>query len=200
VALRFGVQVYHSSVNGNNLRQAIIQQANHFADPDFRPSSSQAGKGSALINAKEKGISAMDILIGHRWIYLTMASFFGTYGWMMYFSPPWFYCFMIAGSIGVVGWLSAMALSRSPPLDRAFYILAGLLFPLIVALSFYHSWTSDFQAQGRYLFPFLPILFYLLHSVKPTPSRVLAANAWGLFLLSVYGFVIFGLSPLCNWQ
>ena len=53
-------------------------------------------------------------------------------------------------------------------------------------------------SAGSISFSFLPILFYLLHSVKRAPRPILAANVWGLFLVSVYGFLIFGLRPLSN--
>jgi hypothetical protein len=198
LALRFGLYAYQQSVNGGNLRQTIVQQADELADPDFSPSGLQSGKAGALINARAKGISATDLLIRHRWLYITIASFFGTYGWMIYFSPPWFYGVMIAGWIGLLGWALAATLTRPALRERAFNVVAWLHLPLILALCFYHSWTSDFQAQGRYLFPFLPILFYLFHSVKPSPRPLLTANVWGLFLVSVYGFLIFGIRPLCN--
>lgn len=195
--LRFSLLAYQKSVNGGNLRQTILAQADKFADPDFKPSN-QAGRERTLINMKEKGVSVRDVLFRYKWLSMTTASFFGTYGWMMFYSRTWFYYLMIAGWIVLLGRIFAETLGKLPPLDRAFSILTWLFLPLMVALCFYFSWTSDFQPQGRYLFPFLPILFYLFHSVTPHQSRFLAANVWALFLASVYGFLAFGVKPLCN--
>lgn len=197
-ALRFGLQSYQQSVNGGDLRKAIIEQADRFAAADFKPSRLKTDTSVTLMNMKDRGVSVGSLLLHSKWVSITVASFFGTYGWMAYRSPNSFYYLMIAGWLILFGWLFGITVSRGPPLKRAFSIAAWLFLPLMFALSLYFSWAWDFQAQGRYLFPVLPVLFYLLHSAKRPHHSLLPTNIWVLFLVSAYGFLIFGVRPLCN--
>ena len=199
ILLRFGVQAYQGVVNNRDLPHTIQQQAEKYAQPDFKPSVLEApGKGFEGIHMKQRGISLRDVLIRHQWLLRMMASFFGTYGWMTILSPDWFYIVMAAGWIIFLGVALVATFTALASRERVFYAIAWLHLPLIVMIALYYSWTSDFQSQGRYLFPFLPILFYLIHAVKLRPRWLFVATVWGLFLLSTYSFIFFGLRTLAQ--
>ena len=66
-------------------------------------------------------------------------------------------------------------------------LTAAAFVVLIVLLSSLHSWTDDFEAQGRYFFPALPMLGIVLLELRKT-SRGAAATTMALFLLASYSF------------
>ena len=87
--------------------------------------------------------------------------------------------------------------SRSKDGNAGLILLLMLIFSgLTIAASVYHSWTNDFQAQGRYLFPILGMLGICLESVRRylNPGIVLGIVA-SCFALAVYSFVFTAL-----WQ
>jgi len=197
--LRFGVQTHQSAVNNFDLPGAIRQQAEKYAQPEFKPSTLEAHPtSSGSLHMKDRGLTLQDVLIRERWLYRTGASFFGTYGWMLISSPVPYYILMGLGWIIFMGGVLVAAFTKPPKPERIFCGVAWLFLPWIAVTALYYSWTSDFQPQGRYLFSFLPILFYVVNAVNPGPRRLMAGTVWGLFLLSSYGFIFFGLRALAH--
>jgi hypothetical protein len=195
--VRFGAQTYESAMNKGDSPQAVLQQAEKYADPDFKPSALKTpGQGFEGVHMKARGYTLRDVLIGHEWLSRTIASFYGTYGWMAFFSPRWFYLMMGLGWFIFLGCALLATFAGPPEPERVFCGIAWLYLPLIILISLYYSWTYDFQAQGRYLFPFFPILFYLVNTVKPGCRRLLSATVWGLFIMGAYGFIFFGLKAV----
>lgn len=197
--LRFGVQTYQNAVNHNDLPRAVREQAEKYAQPEFKPSAFEApGNSFPGVRMKEQGVTLQDVLIRNQWLYRTTASFFGTYGWMTITSSVFFYFWMGLGWAIFIGCALVATFTSAPKLERIFNAIAWLYLPLIVAISAYYSWIADFQAQGRYLFPFLAILFYLIYKVKPGPRWLITTTVWGLFLLSVYSFIFVGFRTLAH--
>jgi uncharacterized membrane protein len=59
-----------------------------------------------------------------------------------------------------------------------------------VSVSLYHSWTKDFQAQGRYLIPILPMLGVLCAQGRNAISqKIFTLFTTSMFLLSVYSYI-----------
>lgn len=196
--LQFGAQKYRHAVNHGDLESAILRQAEKYAQREFKPSALQMEpKRFPGLQMKARGVSFQDVLIRQQWLYRTAASFFGTYGWMTVTSPPLLYFLMGLGWIIFLAGALVATFRKSAALDQVFYATAWLYLPLMATIAAYYSWTSDFQPQGRYLFPFLPILFYLIHKVDPR-RRLMAATVWMLFLLSAYGFIFVGLRALAH--
>ena len=69
---------------------------------------------------------------------------------------------------------------------------------LLVGAAAWASWTKDFQPQGRYMLPLLPMLGLLLARTGPLfPPLLLHALFTLMFLLSLCSFLFVGLaSPL----
>ena len=67
----------------------------------------------------------------------------------------------------------------------------------VVLASAYQSWTADFQPQGRYLFPIIPMIAFLFHHYRESlRSRVFNLLFACLFACSVYSFVFIGLKNI----
>jgi len=193
--LRFGLQIYQTHVNGNDLGRTITEQAEKYAEPEFKPSVLEKSNYAEAINThmKQRGVPLKDLFFRYHWLYRITASFVGTYGWLTFYSATWFYVLMAIGWTIIIGLALIGTFKDSTKTERLFSTIAWLHLPLIAALALYFAWTGDFQAQGRYLFPFLPILFYLLNRERFFGRSFASLTVWGLFCISVYGFIFFGL-------
>jgi len=68
---------------------------------------------------------------------------------------------------------------------------------LVVAQSAYRSWVYDFQAQGRYLFPILPMLFFYWRQCESPRLRVPALAVTALLgTHGLFSFAVIGLGRL----
>ena len=56
-----------------------------------------------------------------------------------------------------------------------------------------HSWTSDFQAQGRYLFPIMALAaLWTVRYGNLANVRLMRVLVWACFALGVYSFAFVG--------
>jgi len=143
-----------------------------------------------------------------KWHIFTFRSAFGKYG-PMNIEPPLIFYSIIGRVVAVFAVVLFAGLLRrrtpAPPcgdggagLEAA--LLAVFLF-LTVFQSFWHSWTADFQPQGRYLFPILAMTACALIRYPTVPARFRHALWWsglGLWGLSMWSFVAVGLARIAR--
>jgi peptidoglycan/LPS O-acetylase OafA/YrhL len=97
------------------------------------------------------------------------------------------------GAIAAIYGFSALR-SRSASAIAGASLVAAFA-ALTVGIALFHSWNNDFQAQGRYLFPILPMLGAGLLLVREhLPARALLAATAFCFALSLYSYVFIGLT------
>jgi len=122
----------------------------------------------------------MKMTVNTQWYYDSFRSFLGGYGWMMYFHDT--YILMIVNLIIIS--ISAF-MSSTSRLKSFCFITITILIPLTQSL--YFSTFSDYQPQGRYLFPVIPMLIYVfsIQSYKPI------MNFTQIILVSLFSFFIF---------
>lgn len=173
-------------------RAALIRMQDQKADPAFKPS--QALSPDYAMAAKGK--TYLDLLKSPRWVKLSVASFYGGYGWMNVWNPMWVYGLAVLGAAACLGltvyswrrwghqlpYVLKLALWLSPPL---------LL--LNVCASMHFSLNVGFQPQGRYLFPTLLSLALLLAGttcVEPPRLKRLRAVLFVLFYTLAIGSLL----------
>jgi hypothetical protein len=201
LALQFGLMRQQARVNHDALSSVAAQQAEKYAQAEFKPSVLQKGPGRlARTEMRKRGVTLIQMLTREGWLYYTAASFLGTYGWLEFFSSRSFYIVMAAGwavflAVSILG--SFRGQSRHTLLINATAWLCALL---VVALSIYFSWNFDFEPQGRYLFPIISLLLYLVNTVHAPLRTYLCKTSWLLWGLSVYGFLVFGIGALVEKQ
>jgi len=72
----------------------------------------------------------------------------------------------------------------------------------LIGASVYHSWVVDFQPQGRYLFPLLPILGILcgwfVHCFR---QRIMFIGCITMYIMGLYSFIFDTLTkiPRIGW-
>ena len=168
-----------------------------YAEPQFKPSRLQNDLSSTYpgLRLREKGVSLEALLIQNPdWRDLSFKSFFGLYGYMDLVSSEDYYQ-AVTYVLGIFFLLVFFYVAFTLPARDVIFILFVLLFTgLAVGQSVYPSWVSDYQPQGRYLFPILPMLMIGLARL-PASFRLRVMPLFGLafFVLSVWSFLLTGL-------
>lgn len=197
------------------------QQGTLYAHEFAKPGASSAiGRGWSLWHMLSKG-----------WILASGMSSVGVFGYMKLQMPTPIY--VVYAAIAVAGMLSALVptiasrlasrrvgagLSSVPDHVDAPLILTGvtpwrrrlfegallLAIPIPIALSMYHSYTQDYQPQGRYILPMLlPVAYFVtkgfqrfltqhIRSPKARTAILIAFFAWNVFAiwLALVGVII----------
>jgi hypothetical protein len=175
--------------------RAVMEQR---AGTDFKPSVTALGKGYPTIALASRGTTLSQVMFApNNWAWTSFMSAFGVYGYMAIFTPGIFY-HVFAVLIIAVSFLALFALRRERP--ESWIALATTFIlgsSLVIASSLLLSWTNQLQAQGRYLFPVLPIFSLVLGAAAPKlpvfPARLIIAS---MFMLSVASFLEYALPQL----
>ena len=191
--LYFPIRIGHEAINKFDDARIRVEQGEKFAAPRFKPSELAAGTGAQRLNLRRQGVPYTDLFAQYNWGNQSFQSFCGVYRWMSLNGPPEYYRVMGALYAIFLGFILAN-ICRLSWRDGLF---AGAVIGLcasIVLISAYESWIADFQPQGRYLFPILPMIAFLLHRYRESLRSWVFNMLFGcLFACSVYSFVFVGL-------
>lgn len=196
VAARYGWDIaQHGSLEAK--QAAVGRMQEQLAKPEYKPSviySQEREKSYYGIELRARGTPLAELFSPKwRWHSLSFATATGSYGWIQFTAGEWYYALMVVGYLAIFA-AYAWAAIRAGPVATTALALASIFSALVVAVALWHSWNNDFQAQGRYLFPVLPMLglgFFFARS--RLPSRAFLAAVAFCFLLSLYSFVFIGL-------
>ncbi len=104
--------------------------------------------------------------------YLTIAyaSFVGAYGSLSVFANIWIYRFYkLFFYSGLLGYILTIPFYRKQHEGKRMFFHANLVFCIVMPgfLAVYYAYTSDFQAQGRYMLPMLlPLMLYVVKGLE----------------------------------
>lgn len=196
---RFAWDAYqHGSLEEKRAAQGVLQE--QIAKPEYKPSQiyAQREKSYYGIELRARG-TPLSELFSPQWAWHKHTFFTGTasYGWIQFFSPPWFYHVIAAAYLAILAvYAFAVVRARSAAAVAGFALVAAFS-ALTIGIALFHSWNNDFQAQGRYLFPMIAMLGAGLFMVRDTlPRRTFAAIVTLCFALGVYSFVFTGLGQV----
>lgn len=181
----------HGPDRGENLKE--MQELT--ALPEFKPSVRDIDAGDPDLNLKRRGVPYQALFREpYNWHLGTFFTFAGAYGYMEFFGSANYYRLMLI-LYSALAFFIIYRLWQSGWEARYFLLTTIALSAYILYLSFYFSWESAFQPQGRYLFPVLGIIAYLFGRFgrvlsKPFAFYILLS---ALVLLSVYSFIFDGL-------
>src|SRR6266446_459865 len=187
---------YHSWVNDFQTGQRVVEYSEEVAAPNLKPSG-QGPQPFRLIALRAKGASLWDVLTTLDWLGLSFRSFCGLYGWMTVAADAWVYGVFAVLYAALLAILVLPVVVRGP--RRAQLLLLGVLVfvGLVLGQSVYRSWVYNFQGQGRYLFPVLPMLFLYWRACETASLRVPALLVTGLLgMHALLSFVLIGLGAL----
>jgi hypothetical protein len=188
---------YHAWINDFETGTRAVEYAEKVAAPDLKPSTYASPNSFPYIALRAKGVPLWTLLTRLDWPGLSFRSFSGLYGWMSIAAVPWVYRVFGVLDVALLAILVLPVAVRGPRSARL--LLLGVLAcaALVIAQSLHRSWTFDFQAQGRYLFPILPMLFFYWRRCEEqalrAPALLVAAS---LGALSLFSFALIGLANL----
>lgn len=191
--------VAHQLVEVDQPPDAVSKLAEKLAAEDFKPSKQVTGEAYWGLGMRGRGVTATEMFTKcWAWHIFTFRTAFGVYDYMKIPAPFIFYRYigrLFWGFLGVMG----LGLVFSGRKGRVMALLLAAFGFATVFQSFWHSWTADFQAQGRYLFPILAMLGCVLAVCRQELFRVrpvlwlLGLGLWGM---SVWSFVFVGLAQI----
>lgn len=101
------------------------------------------------IKMKEQGVTLKEIFSKYKFAQTLYKSFFGTYGWMEYYSGVVYYLLIgIANILLLIIGISALKNERK---NVTCMLWTNGLVVFSAALILWNSWTNDYQVQGRYM-------------------------------------------------
>ena len=188
--------VRDSVINGFDKAAIKAQLREAHARPEYKPSRIHEPGSNPGLALRAKGVGLGEVLGPMRWPRRFFRSFTGVYGPMTVIAPPAYYIaqgiLYAALAAAGAGLLRKRAWSEKLLVLLTILFIGGMLFDAVL-----FSWLYDFQAQGRYLFPAIPLLLLLvltLNGRRPiSPPLVLLA---ALFALGTWSFVFVGLKNL----
>jgi hypothetical protein len=185
---------YDQYINDFQKGEKIGQVIEKHATYNFKPSTvknnpSDSYRGLAL---RDKGMKFRQFFLEwDEWRQMTFKSFFGVYGYMNLYSKSYHFKIVSVLLAGVFLFIIFYLAYHSLPIKDTLVLSMVLFFSLLViGQSVYFSWTADYEPQGRYLFPLLPmVLVGLTRLPDVIRQRFVPCFSLCLFLLSLYSFV-----------
>ncbi len=181
------------STNGFNKAEKRIAYAEQHAAPNFKPSIASTKESYSGLRLKDKGISYIELFDPDwDWDKMSFKSFVGFYGYYAEYSPKWYYTYVFLIYVIVFFVILRHAMFKTNWQDKLFAVISitGVFGGLL--MSFLFCWTYDFQPQGRYMFPIIPILLVFFWKMFPLWSRhekaIVLSSVIILTLLSFYSF------------
>jgi hypothetical protein len=188
---------YHGWVNDFRTTERIFEHAEKVAVPEMRPSAQTGPSSFPYMALRAKGASLWDVVVTLDWAGLSFRSFCGLYGWMSIRAAPWLYGAFAGLYATLLAILVLPVVVRGSRRSRALLIGVVVCAALVLAQSVYRSWVYDFQGQGRYLFPMLPMLFLFWRQCEVVALRVPALSVSALLgTTSLLSFALVGLGAL----
>ena len=126
--------------------------------------------------------SVMDMLIKDDWIKTTLKSFVGIFGYQNIIMSSRIYQFyLILWGLGIIGCLiNFKELFIYNKKEKNRYLLNYIFIPSIIIpiiLSIYYSYTSDYQAQGRYIMGIIiPFTYFLVSGIKTVLEKFIKSE------------------------
>ena len=178
----------------NQLSDAVTT-AEVFAANGYKPSQIAANKAVWVLHIRERDVSYSTLLFAAPyWLWRSFQSSVGVYGYMNIFGSGEYYIAtaMVYVALLALLWRGAM---RSPDAAaRRTLAIAGIYAFMAVLVSSLHSWTFDYQPQGRYLFPAFVMFGVALADTRGRQPAAACAVAILAFLLAAYSFYDVGLA------
>lgn len=167
-----------------------------YASEQYKPSTPLDKKFGYLF-LKDRGITAMEALRGYQWGEKSFRTAFGGYGYTSVSASPRYYDAVRYTALLLLFIVAVLGATRGGWEGRTLLAITFVTAVGLISMAFYHSWTRDFQAQGRYFLPIVGMLsifvFHLRHSLSNLACTLLFFTLFGI---SVYSFIFVGLAGI----
>lgn len=183
-------------VNDFKKDELSLAAREQYAEPMYKPSTALEQK-HIYLQMRDRGESLSDLFNRERWGEKSFRTAFGVYGYTQYPAPFAYYNYVRMVGLLLLLSLAFSVVCRGRLAGLSLLVLASAWTAFFLAGLIYHAWTVDFQAQGRYLLPMVPMFSILCYHYARIIVRPLFYSFFFLlFLLSVYNFVFVGLHDI----
>jgi hypothetical protein len=181
-------------VNGLDRQEKILKIEEEVAQTWYKPST-ELHKKHVSLYLKERGTSLREMIEQDQWFKRSFQTGFGVYGYFTITAPNIYYDLVRWTGVGLLFFVLGSILLRGGLVNSTLALSAMGLSAALIGVSLYQSWTNDFQAQGRYLFPIIPMLGLLYASSHESINiRMLTLGVTSMYLLGMYSFIFQGLT------
>ena len=196
VGIRYGADV---QVNGFNKKEQILAMSNKRAQKYYNMTTPEE-KRNPFLHMKARGVTFKELWDKYNWPGKISKSFYGVYGYLTVQGYSAYYKWMRNTGFLFIAFLAITLSLKGNWLERSLLLVALLCSLGLIAAAGYFAWTSDFQAQGRYLLPILSILSVLIARTEHLLSPLLFRSFFFvMFLMSGYNFIFVGLKNITKY-
>jgi len=153
----------------------------------------------AGLNMREKGVSLEQLFTKYEFGEETIKSYAGYYGWMEYPGGNGYYRLFYGCYFAIaILWTVSILKSKRDVGSYLYLIAVNSIIAILFGASVWHSWTGDFQPQGRYLLPMNAVCAADAIEVQSESKQKKWAGTIQviLIILGVYSFVKYGIVML----
>jgi hypothetical protein len=189
--------IYDQYVNDFKKDEKISKFVEKHADYEFKASTIQKALDDSYpgLYLRLKGTLWHEIFLENNyWRALSFYSFFGLYGYMNIYADSQYYELFFLFLIGMVLLFYFYAALTVNFKEGVAFLIMLIFLLLAIGQSTYVSWTGDFQPQGRYLFPMIPIAMVGMSRLNTVfQKRIIPCFNIVLFLFSLISFIYYAL-------
>ncbi len=186
-------------VNGFDRSAKLLKCREKFAMKMYKPST-PLHKKHMYLQMKERGTTLQHFRHIDRWGEKSFRSSFGVYGYTTVSASFTYYDFVrFTGLALLIGIMVVLVTRGGLPGVTLFLLTAAASLSLLV-VAMYHAWTVDFQAQGRYFLPMVPMFAVLANKTERCfRNPVIQLMILAMFFLSVYNFIFVGMQGVAKF-
>jgi hypothetical protein len=180
-------------VNGFDRQEKIARLHEELAHPWYKEST-ELHKKHINLYRKARGASLYEIVADDRWFERSFQTGFGVFGYSSINAPSIYYDLVRWTGVSLLIFVFSSIFWRGGLVGSGLALSTLGLSLMLISVSLYHSWTADFQAQGRYLLPILPMLGILYATTyRAINNSILSSCVFLMYCLGVYSFIFQGL-------
>jgi hypothetical protein len=196
VTVRYGLDV---KVNGFNKGEQVIAMSRLRARKKFNLNTPLEDR-SPFLRIKSQGVTLTEFLDKYNWAGKITRSFYGVYGYLTVSCSTSYYTLMRNIGFLFVLFLALTAVIRGGWWENGILLNTTFCSVGLISAACYIAWAHDFQAQGRYLLPILPMLGVLIVNVERLLQPLIFRSFVILmFVMSGYNFIFVGLRNIAKY-
>ncbi len=190
-------KIVSGAVNNWDRAEKMMEMRNKTATANLNPLLNPE-ETNKYLHLRDKGYPLSHVWENMQWGHITFMSSFGVFGNMCIYNSAdfynWVWSLLVIVTICI---FYDILFNRKKRNDLLCFFLAAFCASSLVAAALYHSWIADFQAQGRYLLPIVPMIGGFLYSARRTLSMPrINFFVLLLFLLSCDSFIFLGIKNI----
>ncbi|XCN74678.1 MAG: hypothetical protein Q3M24_08045 [Candidatus Electrothrix aestuarii] len=191
-----GIRLTDAWVNDFNKGELLFEARRQYADELFNPDT-PLEKRHFYLEMRKRGTTLKHFLAADRWGEKSFRTSFGVYGYTQYSGSFVYYNYVRYVSLALLLTVIGSIAYRGQAAGISLLTIALGSSLLLIIVACWHAWTVDFQAQGRYFLPIIPMAAVLFYHCRRIIFRPLFYTLFFiLFSLSIYNFVLVGLRDI----